>query len=424
MRAGFATMLAALAAVSTLAGAAKAQPASPAAAPCESAPRDVNLSSEARDAVEGINAFSLDLYRRTLKPNENAFLSPASVSAAAALAYRGAVGTTADEMRGVFHYDADPRAYLPVDAGVLAAMNFCGRDSGTLQTANAIWVQDGLPLKPDYLADVRRYMSAGLHQTNFRADPEAARTDINGWIAQGTHDRIADLLPPGSVTQATQAMLVNTIYWKGAWLSPFDASDTKIETFTQLDGVTRPTSLMHQTAHFAVVERGGVQAIDLPFGRGGDGHVSMVVFLPRSLAGLPKFEAGLTDKELTAWFRALDQAKFVYTDLTLPKIHLTWQADLVRPLQDMGAPTAFGERPDFSAMSPDALWIYKVLHATWLDVDENGAEAAGATAVGVLGSFPPPPIIFRADRPFLFVLRDDRTGLVLFIGRYVAVQPQ
>jgi serpin B len=344
-------------------------------APCDPKATSAKLTPEAHDAVAGINAFSLDLYKRTLTSGDNLFLSPASVSTAVALAYRGSVGKTADELRRVLRFNAPPDAYFPASAGVFASMNFCG-PSRVLQTANAIWVQDDIPLKPDYVADVQRYMGVGLQRTDFRANPEKSRSDINAWAATATHDRITGLLQQGDVTDDTRAVLVNAIYWKGRWDSTFDASGTRTEPFTQLDGEVQPTPLMHQRADFAVVERSGVQAIELPY----VGHeVSMVVFLPRSSHALPKFEAGLTDQELKDWFDALDAARLSETILTLPKVHLEDRCELEETLKKMGAPKAFGDDADFSGME---------------------------TAV--------------ADKPFLFVLRDRRTGLILFMGRYVA----
>ncbi|CDO34988.1 serpin family protein [Novosphingobium sp. KN65.2] len=389
------------------------------------------LPPDAQGAVAGINAFSLDLYKRTISSGDNLFLSPASVSTAVALAYRGAVGKTADELRSVLHYGAAPDAYFRASAGVFATMNFSGQ-SRVLQTANAIWIQGGMPMKPDYLADVQSQMKAGLQRANFAATPEQARADINAWVATATHDRIAELLEKGVVTPETSTVLVNTIYWKGRWDQPFVKSETKVEPFTRLDGTKQSTPLMNQRSYFAVVKGDGVQAIELHYV---GGEVSMVVFLPHSPKGLPKFEAGLTDKELGNWFTALDAAEPRDTVLTLPKMHLEYGIDFAKMLSTMGAPTAFSDDADFSGMAqlPSysqgsevvGLKISHIIHKAWLDVDEDGSEAAAATAVIndiVTGrrSPPPPPTIFRADKPFLFVLRDRRTGLILFMGRYVA----
>jgi serpin B len=431
-----ATAAATLAMLLSLPGASQAAPDT--AQPAPGLNGSGNLSPEAKAAVAGINAFSLDLYKRTLTRGDNLFLSPASVSTAVSLAYRGAVGKTADELRRVLHYTADPGAYFRASGEVFATMNFSG-EGQVLQTANAIWVQDGMPLKPDYAADVQNYMQAGLQRADFEADPDKARGEINSWVATATRDRITNLLPHGVVRTDTRAVLVNAIYWKGRWETPFSAGDTKREPFTQLGGGKQPTLLMHKRSEFAVIERGGVQAIDLPYdGKG----VSMIVFLPHSPMGLPTFEAGLNSQKLAGWFDALDATPPRDTILTLPKMHLEWQHELKETLSAMGAPTAFEEDADFSGMATlpypggnpyaTGLTISHVIHKAWLDVDEEGAEAAAATGVVmkevVISDIQiirqKPPIIFRADKPFLFVLRDRRTGLILFMGRYVAPSPQ
>jgi serpin B len=427
-----ARLVAVLAVLAMLPTLAKGQDSDTAPAACGPGAGSADLSAEAQDAVKGVNAFSLDLYKRTLTAGANQFLSPASVSTAVALAYRGAVGQTADELRRVMHYTAAPAAYLRASGAVFATMNICGR-SRILQAANAIWVQDGMPLKPDYAADVQAYMGAGLRRTDFRADPEKSVAEINAWVASATRDRITDLLHKDDVTDKTRATLGNAIYWKGRWDTIFDAAKTRAEPFTLLDGHRRATPLMHQRAKFSVVERRSVQAIDLPYI--GD-EVSMVVFLPRSSRGLPRFEAGLTDKELRDWFDALDAAAPGDTILALPKVRLEDRYKLSGTLIKMGAPTAFSSDADFSGMAVEpypgeepgatGLEISDVVHQARIDVDEEGAEAAAATitdidVVAERREGPrPPPIVFRADKPFFFVLRDRRTGLVLFMGRYVA----
>jgi serpin B len=420
--AGWAVFLAALVLALTLVIAKTAAPVFASMA-CDPG-KDVALTADAKAAVAGVNAFSLDLYKQTLKPDANQFLSPASVSTAVALAYRGAVGKTADELRRVLHYGAAPAPYLRANGQVFATMNFC-RQGRLLQTANAIWVQDGMPLKPDYVADVQASMGAALRRTDFRGDPDGARSDINAWAASATHGRITDLLQPGDVAGDTRAVLVNAIYWKGRWRHTFAAGETLSGPFTQLDGEKRPTLLMHQRANFAVVERDGVQAIDLPYV--GD-EVSMVVFLPRSPQGLSKFEAGLTNQALAGWLDALHASAPRDTVLTLPKMRLEDRYELADTLSQMGAPSAFSDNADFSGMATlPELKISHVVHKAWLNVDEEGAEAAAATAATMeplSTPVPPPhPIVFSADRPFLFALVDRQTGLILFLGRYVTPQP-
>ncbi len=396
------------------------------------------VDSDAKAAISGINTFSLDLYRRTLTADENHFLSPASVSVAVGLAYRGARGRTAAELEKTFHFNKPPRDYLRANGQVLETMAFAG-PRRELRTANAVWLQDGMPLLPEYEKDLTAFAEAGLQRVNFRGEANAARLKVNSWVAESTRDKIKDLLRPDDVTKQTRAILVNAIYWKGAWASVFDKKQTKTEPFTQLSGDQVSMPLMRQRSNFRVIEQGGFKAISLPY----VGHeVEMVVFLPNSAKGLPKFEEKLTAADLASWLNELTNAEWRETILTMPKMHVEWRQDLKGSLLSMGATTAFSDDADFSGMAtipyagevPQAvgLKIARVIHKTYLDVDEVGAEAAAATAVAmdiVVTSArkhppPPPPFIFRAEKPFFFLLRDLRTGLILFMGRYVKPQAE
>lgn len=406
------------------------EPDTPPNEPIRTVPAEID--ADAKSSITGINAFSLDLYRRTLAAGENHFLSPASVSIAVALAYRGARGATATELERVMHFGKPPRDYLRATAPLLETMTFAG-PRRELRTANALWLQEGMPLVPDYEQDMTRFARAGLQRVNFRDDPDTARLKVNGWVAETTRDKIRDLLLPDDVRTDTAAILVNAIYWKGGWAEAFDKGLTKVEPFTQLNSDTVSTPLMHQRSHFRVLERGDIRAILLPYV---GNEIEMAVFLPDSAKGLPKFEEKLTARDLSDWLDRLASAEARETILTLPRMHIEWRQDLMDSIKAMGAPTPFSGGADFSGIAttsgPDGvsldagLKIGKVIHKTYIDVDENGSEAAAATAVvavvitsGRSGPPPPPPFTFRADKPFLFLLRDRRTGLILFMGRYV-----
>ncbi len=384
------------------------------------------MNPAADGAVSGINHFTLDLFKRMGRPTDNLFLSPASVSTAMTLAYRGARGDTADELRRVLYFSAPPETYLSIQAPILRAMTFSasGRE---LSTNNSLWVQDGLSMNPAYLADTAANAGAGLWRVDYRADPDRARVTINQWVSGKTHDRINNLLSPDNVTKATRAILVNTIYWKANWATDFPSAATKSEPFHLLEGKRIPALLMHREADYQVLERNGVKAINLPYR---NGEVAMTVLMPNKASGLSGFEAGLTNVTLTHWLAELDTAEYRPTILTLPKMHLQWRGDLVETFQAMGLRAAFDARADFSGMATlppgQVLAIGGIIHQTWLDVDEKGSEAAAATAVvdviitGKLRNAPEPkpPFVFRADKPFLFLLRDRRTHAILFIGRY------
>lgn len=389
-------------------------------------PVSVQLDAESRDAVMGINAFSIDLYRQTVSQPENHFISPASVSVAMSLAYRASGGTTAEEMRSVLHFSATPTDYLHATSGVLKSMNFrkAGRE---LATANAIWVDRSVILRPDYLHDTTNLAGSAIEQADFRGAPDAARQTINHWVEGRTNGRIRDLLAPPHVTPATRSVLVNTIYWKANWALPFDKGATHKETFRQIDGQKVQIDLMHQRSAFHALERDGMKAILLPYE---GGELEMAVFLPNSFKGLTAFEKRLTPDRLSDWLTRLEQSQAQDTVLTFPKMHLGWGNDLVPTFKAMGLNAPFGMDADFSAIATPAdlgtLAIGAIVHQTYLDVDENGSEAAAATAVVDVivtsarrGPPPPPPFVFRADHPYFFILRDRRTGLICFMGRFV-----
>lgn len=393
----------------------------------------VSLDPDAKALVESTNGFSLDLLREAEARDGNLIISPASVSTAVGFAYRGAVGDTAAQLKTVMRYPFDPEQNLRASGALMATMSFSakGRD---LRTANAIWLQEGMPFNERFEQDMNAYAKAGIGRVNFQADPDGATRLVNRWVEGATSGNIAELLQPGIVTTGTRAVLVNAVWFKAEWQFPFSKEATRSEPFTAIDGTVSNTSLMHQWGRFAAFRRDDVSVIQLPY-KGGE--VALVVFLPDKAGALPKFEESLTPKALSRWLADLDKTAPRETVLTLPKLKLRWHSDLAGDLARMGAPIAFSDGADFSAMArlpypggnPEeiGLKISHVIHEATIEVDEVGSEASAATAVimdvivtaGRRGPPPPPPFVFKADKPFLFALRDLRTGLLLFVGRYV-----
>lgn len=364
------------------------------------------------------NDLACNLYAR-LKSRQgrpgNLFFSPLGVSTVLGMAALGAKGATADELDVFLRLPAIERQDLQ------DALDACQAPASPveLSLACSLWMDDALPVLPSYTAALQARYDAEIHPADFANAPEAARTGINRWTADRTHDRIRDLLGPGTIQPTTKLVLVNAIYFKGRWQSPFEPKRTEDADFHLCGGSTVSVPLMHQTLDGAAcLENDRFQALLLPYkGR----TCSMLVLLPREGVPLADLEADLKAYNLASWLSAMDHRK---VRLWLPRFKMEWgPVDLVPALRAMGLETAFSPAADFSDITgardlqPDM-----VIHKAFIEVAEEGTEAAAATAMGfkALGGRPAPerpPVVFRADRPFLFAILENSTRTVLFLGR-------
>ncbi|MBM3982451.1 MAG: serpin family protein [Planctomycetes bacterium] len=366
--------------------------------------------------VTGNTAFGCELYGQLKGEAGNLFLSPFSISTALGMAAAGAKGKTFDEMEKVLHLPKDAPAAF---GAVLKSINDAGADPKkrgyTLSTANALWAQHGYPWRAEYKNLVATDYGAGLFDVDYLADAEAARTKINKWVEAETRDKIKDLLPKGTVTVDTRLVLTNAIYFKGDWETQFKKDQTKPAPFLLANGTKAEAPLMFRGGAFSYAETDGYQVLDLPYvGK----RLSMTVILPRKPDGLPAVEKALTGDKLGTALKELHYEKDVRVHL--PKFKVTKTFALNEPLKALGMKAAF-DGADFSGMATaEPLSISSVLHKAFVDVNEEGTEAAAATGV-VVGTtsvqVPRPPKEFRADRPFLYLIRDHSTGSVLFMGR-------
>jgi len=372
---------------------------------------------DARSLAAGNARFGCDLFAKVRTDAGNLFLSPFSISTALAMTAAGARGRTLDEMAKVLHLPENPHAAF---AAVIKSLNeapAAGKPRGfELSTANALWAQAGYPWKPEYKALVSASYSAALNDVDYKADPEAARGTINKWVEAQTRDKIKDLMPPDSVTAATRLVLTNAIYFKGDWATPFKKELTKDLPFHLADGKKVDAPLMYRVGDFRYAEGEGYQTIHLPYA----GHrIGMTVILPRKVDGLDAVEKELTAARLDDDWKKMRPEENVR--LFLPRFKVTKQFKLNDPLVALGMKSAFGGA-DFSGMSTsEPFAISDVIHKAFVDMNEEGTEAAAATGVAVkVTAFRPPPkepVVFRADRPFLFLIRDAQTDSVLFLGR-------
>ena len=376
--------------------------------------------------VAGMNRFGFDLYGKLSRERGDLAISPASISTAFGLAYAGARGTTAQEIAAVLRY---PRLadFHESFGAVLRSMDL-HQNGRTLTVANALWLQDGFKVRPEYAALIQRSYGAGIQRVDYRADSEAARSKINGWVESRTNNRIRSLLSKENVTAKTRSVLVNTVYFKADWADPFNENATKAQPFTLESGKQVSRRLMNRRFEVAYAEREGVKAIALPY-RGGEAE--MVFLLPDKADQLRQVEASLTPERLDGWIRKLDGPSTT-VDVSIPRFRIENRFELTDTLRDMGMRVAFSNESDFSgakivnpASSNEEDWNLKidnVVHQVFVEVEEKGTEAAAATAITTIlitgARLTREPKVFRADHPFLFLIRDQRTNAILFVGRY------
>jgi serpin B len=382
------------------------------------APAERPASDEAA-VVAATTGFAAALYGELAGEPEALFLSPSSIAAALAMTLAGARGETEAELAAALQLAVPPDRLHPAFGRMLEATR--AAVGVELATANAIWAQDGYALRPEYLAIVRETYRAAIEQVDFERAADQARGRINAWVEEQTRGRIRDLVPPGVLGAITRLVLVNAVYFKGAWADPFDRGATSDQPFHRLDGSSAKLPTMRRTGAYDLVEDADAQTIEIPYG---DGSLAMVVVLPRRRDGLPALERALDGPWIARRLAKLDDAAPREVEVHLPRFRVEASFDLGGALQRLGARRAFDRtRADFSGMTgdPDGLFVSAVLHRAFVDVNEEGTEAAAATAVAMaLAGMAPTrlrPPVFRADHPFLFLIRDRRTKLVLFLGR-------
>ncbi|HNS50957.1 MAG TPA: serpin family protein [Anaerolineae bacterium] len=373
------------------------------------------------ELVRGNNAFALALYEALRSSERNTFFSPYSISAALAMTYAGARGETEAQMAKVLRFFL-PQADLHPSFQALAA-ELEKRGEGAkgsdgegfrLNIANALWGQESYSFLENYLELLSAYYGAGMERVDF-SKAEEARGLINDWASRKTEERIQDLIPQGGVNELTRLVLANAVYFNAAWATQFDEALTEEGGFTRLDATQVQVPMMSQTESLNYAVDGGFLAVELPY----DGReLSMVIVLPEP-GMLDVYDRPLSAETVERLLAGLapEQVK-----LTMPKFEFDAQFSLRETLSEMGMPIAFSADADLTGMAAEReLFITDVFHKAFVKVDENGTEAAAATAVvvGLTAFNPVEPIEVRVDRPFVFLIRDVKTGTILFLGRVV-----
>ena len=377
----------------------------------------------AADIVPGNTAFAFDLFRELQSASGNVFFSPYSISVALAMTYSGARGDTATQMAQALHFglpqESIPLAFHSLSDSVAAiSQPDNGQTSAPveLSVANALWGEQTFTFQQSYLDLLLTSYGAGLWRVDFRGNPDGARSMINQWVSDQTKGKIQDLLGPGTVTVDTRLILTNAIYFLGSWAVPFSPAATGDEPFTLLDGTSVAVPTMHTTEYLAYAQADGLQLVEIPYA--GD-RLSLMVLLPDA-GRFAEMEKTLDGTQFEQLLGQLQSARIA---LSLPKFRIESQFSLSSALQALGMTDAFDlNRSDFSGMDGARdLAISDVIHKAFVEVNEQGTEAAAATATVMVGAtaMPELPIEVKIDRPLLFAIRDRDTGTILFLGRVV-----
>ncbi len=384
---------------------------------CAAAPEASELepTTPAPNTPPPADTFDVALYRTLAARAGNQFVSPYSILAAFTLLYPGARGPTAAEMTATFRFDANVGAQITRTRGLRDAL--AAQTGGSdFATANAAWVEATMALDADYARTIRDQLGATIEAVPFITNQAQALRTINAWAARETRDRIPEILTEPDPDR--RLVLTNAVYFKGKWRDQFAASATRDGDFFAEGGATQRARLMRQVTHARYSEGEGFQAAEFEYDAG---EFALAVFLPRARDGLTAFERQLTGSTLDRWLIDLDSAEHTRLDVTLPKVEMRTDYDLVPELQAMGLRHAFADA-DFSGITAqEGLVIGGVIHKTFLAIDEEGTEAAAVTAIDMVATSAPmpeaPPIEFKADHPFFIVLRHKRTDTRLFMGR-------
>ena len=369
--------------------------------------------------VDANNKFALDYYSRLKgKAGGNIFFSPFSISAALAMTYEGARGKTAEEMRSVFHFPEDGNLRRTQYAAIFGEINKKDKKY-KLNTANALWAQKDYEFLKEYFDVVGKYYGGKAANLDFIKDAEGSRITINNWVEARTNNKIKDLIPPGILDDSTRLVLTNAIYFKGEWAKPFNKEITGKEKFriSKKRSVKAQMMRMDATESFNYAENNTLQMLEMPYC--GD-ELSMLLLLPKN-DDLAALESSLSVQKLSEWKNNLEEQD---VRVFIPKFKFETKYLMAKDLQAMGMPAPF-EWPgaDFSGMNgTNELYISEVIHQAFVEVNEEGTEAAAATAVFMRAGSAPQikiPVIFNADHPFIFLIQEKYSGNILFLGRVI-----
>ena len=378
------------------------------------------MASADRKLSESFNEFTLDVYKNLAsKDNENLFMSPSSVMVVMAMVHAGARGNTESQMKKTLKLERLEQKGIHAAFGEFVRSMKKGSDNFTLTMANKLYPHVDKTILDEYVKLVGKHFLTETQMLDYSSNPEACRLEINKWVEEETKNKIKDLLAPGIITDLTALVVVNAIYFKGDWADKFDAKDTRKQPFHVTASKTIQADMMFKS--FKKIKYGHIEHLDcsvleLPY-KGGE--LSMITLLPNKQDGLSSMEKKLTANDLMNIGSFLRPTN---VNVSLPKFKLESTFKLNDCLTELGMPDVFHmDLANLSGMSKtEQLYVSHVVHKAYVDVNEEGTEAAAATAAVIMKRSMPIIQRFTADHPFLFFILDNRNGVPLFIGRIVA----
>lgn len=377
---------------------------------CNSTSRPMSTGSrvELSRFTRSSNSIGLDLYGRARLTPGNVALAPFAISNALVMIWAGARGETGKQIQRVLHAEGAPRGALETAGQIARSLGDPGRKF-TFRTASRLFIEKSHALDPTYFKHLESTAAATIEPLDFLDAPEPSRRHINDWMARQTENHIRDFVPPGGLTSSTAIVIANGVYFRGRWKARFSEAETAAAPFHMTRTETKDVPTMHLTAAFRAAWLDDVSVIELPYA---PGELAMTLVVPQSLDGLANVEARLSLATLDAWTSALRSQE---VEVFVPRFEISPRLRLKDSLKALGMPLAFEpSSADFTAIARSGIFVSELFHDVYVRVDETGTEASA----GTWGSFDKAePPTFQADRPFLFFIREVRSGLILFMGR-------
>lgn len=378
-------------------------------------PTDEQLAILELPPPQRSNYFAFDLMHFLSAETENLVFSPFSISAAMAMTYAGARKQTMEEMSAVLFFDQDQDAFHPAYGRYIRQLKEMAGDSIRLNIANRLWAQQGYHFLPAFFELVETHYGSSVREVDFRGPREPIRLDINDWVYRQTAENIPDLLGQDVLTEDTRLVLVNAMHFYGRWMAEFDKESTRREMFHNRDETESAVDFMVREGQYPYYETERLQAVEIPYT---GGNFSLVVVLPGADSSLEDFEPAFG---APGFFEVMEGLKTRKVFVNLPRFRTESGFNLEEVLAGLGMPRAFSNQAEFTGMTgDDTLKIDKIIHKAMIDVQEGGTEAAAATAVVMIQKTSidlEEPVLFRADRPFLFFLKENEYDSILFMGR-------